>query len=45
VKPNGALSSVPPDKAYVLAANICRASQILTADADIPIMPEDFHLA
>jgi hypothetical protein len=44
VKPNGALMVGPtPDKAYVLRGEYKRSAQQLAADADIPIMPEDFH--
>lgn len=44
VKPNGALVIGPtPDTAYTLRGQYKRKAQRLVADADIPIMPEDFH--
>jgi len=35
----------PPDKAYVLRGEYIRTAQILSADDDEPICPEDFHQA
>lgn len=34
-----------PDAAYTLRFRFNRAAQVLAADADIPICPEDFHMA
>lgn len=46
IGPDGALCIGPkPDKAYMLRGRYRRAAQRLTADTDIPIMPDDYHNA
>jgi hypothetical protein len=34
-----------PDKAYMLGGEYRRSAQILTLDADVPELPDEFHLA
>jgi hypothetical protein len=42
--PDGRLCVGPaPDKAYVLRGRYRKAAQVLAADADVPIIPADFH--
>ena len=44
--PDGRLCVGPaPDKAYVLRGQYRRKAQVLAADADTPIIPDDFHNA
>ncbi len=40
---NELLLGTKPDKAYILAGEYRRSAQVLAADADVPIMPSDFH--
>ena len=44
--PNGTLRFYPtPDDAYVVSGNGQLKVQTLTANTDIPVMPEDYHMA